>query len=65
MRHVRTLIPMIVGLTVLFASGPFGSVAASPAMAGNAVFVMTNNPSSNAVRVFDQSVGEVQSLTVI
>jgi hypothetical protein len=34
MRHVRTLIPMIAGLTALFASGPFGAVAASAATAG-------------------------------
>jgi hypothetical protein len=55
MRQVRTLILVIVGLTILFGSGLFGAVPIADAAAAHAVFVQTNDPSANAIRVYDRA----------
>jgi hypothetical protein len=55
MRQVRTLILVIVGLTILFGSGLFGAVPIAGAAAAHAVFVQTNDPSANAIRVYDRA----------
>jgi hypothetical protein len=55
MRHVRSLILVIVGLTILFGSGLFGAVPAGVASAAHAVVVQTNDPSANADRVYDRA----------
>jgi hypothetical protein len=46
---------VIAGLTILSGSGLFDAASAGAATAPHAVFVMTNDPSANAVRVYDQA----------
>jgi hypothetical protein len=55
MRHIRTLILAVLGLTILLGSGLPGAAAADAATAVHAVFVQTNDPSANAVRVYDRA----------
>jgi 6-phosphogluconolactonase (cycloisomerase 2 family) len=55
MRHIRTLILAILGLAIPLGSGLLGAAAASAATAAHAVFVQTNDPSANAVRVYDRA----------
>ena len=55
MRHVRVLIPVIAGLTILSGPALFDAASAGAETAAHAVFAMTNNPSANAVRVYDQA----------
>ncbi len=55
MRHARALILAIASLAILTVSSLFVEAPAGAATTAHAVFVQTNNPSGNAVRVYDRA----------
>jgi len=62
MRHVRTLIRVMARPRDLFEGGLLGAVPVGASRAPRAGIVLTNDPSADAVRVYDQaSNGKLQS----